>query len=82
MPDAPRTLSEKIWDRHVVHSGEGEPDLLYIDLHLVHEVTSPQAFDGLRMAGRPVWRVDSILAVPDHNAPTTDRAAGIADPVS
>ena len=52
----PKTLSEKIWDAHVVHSAAGEPDLLYIDLHLVHEVTSPQAFDGLRQAGRPAWR--------------------------
>ncbi len=66
-----RTLAEKIWDAHVVRSAEGEPDLLYIDLHLVHEVTSPQAFDGLRMAGRPVRRPDLTIATEDHNVPTT-----------
>ena len=82
MPDAPRTLSEKIWDRHVVHSGEGEPDLLYIDLHLVHEVTSPQAFDGLRMAGRTVRRPDLTIATEDHNVPTADIDQPIADPIS
>ncbi len=65
-----RTLAEKVWDAHVVHSAEGEPDLLYIDLHLVHEVTSPQAFDGLRQAGRPVRRPDLTLATEDHNVPT------------
>jgi len=58
----PRTLAEKVWDDHVVRSADGEPDLLYIDLHLLHEVTSPQAFDGLRLAGRPVRRVDLTLA--------------------
>src|SRR5438128_1973555 len=67
-----RTLSEKVWDRHVVHSAEGEPDLLYIDLHLVHEVTSPQAFDGLRLAGRPVRRPELTVATMDHNVPTDD----------
>jgi 3-isopropylmalate/(R)-2-methylmalate dehydratase large subunit len=68
----PQTLSEKVWDRHVVRSAEGEPDLLYIDLHLVHEVTSPQAFDGLRLAGRRVRRPDLTLATMDHNVPTDD----------
>ncbi|MBV9381537.1 MAG: 3-isopropylmalate dehydratase large subunit [Streptosporangiaceae bacterium] len=67
----PRTLAEKIWDAHLVHSAEGEPDLLYIDLHLVHEVTSPQAFDGLRAAGRKVRRPDLTIATEDHNVPTT-----------
>ncbi len=66
-----RTLAEKIWDAHVVRSAEGEPDLLYIDLHLVHEVTSPQAFDGLRMASRKVRRPDLTIATEDHNVPTT-----------
>ena len=67
------TLAEKVWDRHVVRRGEGqEPDLLYIDLHLVHEVTSPQAFDGLRLAGRPVRRPDLTVATEDHNVPTVD----------
>jgi 3-isopropylmalate/(R)-2-methylmalate dehydratase large subunit len=77
----PSTLSEKVWDRHVVRTAEGEPDLLYIDLHLVHEVTSPQAFDGLRMAGRPVRRPDLTLATMDHNVPT-DGLANLRDPVS
>jgi 3-isopropylmalate/(R)-2-methylmalate dehydratase large subunit len=66
-----RTLAEKIWDAHVVRRAEGEPDLLYIDLHLVHEVTSPQAFDGLRLAHRKVWRPDLTVATEDHNVPTT-----------
>ncbi|MFY1655276.1 3-isopropylmalate dehydratase large subunit [Solwaraspora sp. WMMB762] len=74
-PTSPRTLAEKVWDAHVVRSAAGEPDLLYIDLHLLHEVTSPQAFDGLRMAGRPVRRTDLTLATEDHNTPT-----GYADP--
>ena len=65
-----RTLAEKIWDAHVVRSAEGEPDLLYIDLHLLHEVTSPQAFDGLREAGRKVRRPDLTIATEDHNVPT------------
>ncbi len=77
-----RTLVEKVWDDHVVRSAEGEPDLLYIDLHLVHEVTSPQAFDGLRQAGRPVRRTDLTLATEDHNTPTLDIDKPIADPVS
>jgi 3-isopropylmalate/(R)-2-methylmalate dehydratase large subunit len=71
MSSAPRTLAEKIWDAHVVRSEQGEPDLLYIDLHLVHEVTSPQAFDGLRAAGRKVRRPDLTIATEDHNVPTT-----------
>jgi 3-isopropylmalate/(R)-2-methylmalate dehydratase large subunit len=81
-PAAPRTLAEKVWDRHVVRSAEGEPDLLYIDLHLVHEVTSPQAFDGLRLAGRTVRRPDLTVATEDHNVPTTDIDVPIADPIS
>ena len=79
---APRTLSEKIWDAHVVHAAEGEPDLLFIDLHLVHEVTSPQAFDGLRLAGRTVRRPDLTVATADHNVPTTDIDKPVADPIS
>ncbi|TLW90847.1 3-isopropylmalate dehydratase large subunit [Saccharomonospora piscinae] len=78
-----RTLAEKVWDAHTVRRGEGaEPDLLYIDLHLVHEVTSPQAFDGLRLAGRPVRRPDLTIATEDHNVPTTGLDLPIADPVS
>ena len=68
----PQTLAEKVWERHVVHRADGEPDLLYVDLHLVHEVTSPQAFDGLRLHGRPVRRADLTVATMDHNVPTTD----------
>ncbi|HEU4527503.1 MAG TPA: 3-isopropylmalate dehydratase large subunit [Actinomycetota bacterium] len=75
----PSTLAEKVWDRHLVRRAEGEPDLLYVDLHLVHEVTSPQAFDGLRVAGRSVRRPDLTLATMDHNVPTV---AGPEDPVS
>ncbi|MGC0416796.1 3-isopropylmalate dehydratase large subunit [Embleya sp. AB8] len=77
-----RTLAEKVWDAHVVRRAEGEPDLLYIDLHLLHEVTSPQAFDGLRQAGRPVRRTDLTIATEDHNTPTLDIDKPIADPVS
>ena len=77
-----KTLSEKVWDAHVVRSTPGEPDLLYIDLHLIHEVTSPQAFDGLRLAGRRVRRPDLTLATEDHNVPTVDWDKPIADPVS
>ena len=77
-----RTLAEKVWHNHVVRSAEGEPDLLYIDLHLVHEVTSPQAFDGLRGADRPVRRPDLTVATEDHNIPTIDVDKPIADPVS
>jgi 3-isopropylmalate/(R)-2-methylmalate dehydratase large subunit len=78
----PRTLTEKIWDAHVVHSQAGEPDLLFIDLHLIHEVTSPQAFDGLRLAGRTVRRPDLTVATADHNVPTTDIDKPVADPIS
>jgi len=78
----PRTLYDKLWDAHVVHVEPDGTALIYIDRHLVHEVTSPQAFEGLRVAGRTPWRTTSILATPDHNVPTTDRAAGITDPVS
>ena len=77
-----KTLAEKVWDAHVVRRAEGEPDLLYIDLHLVHEVTSPQAFEGLRLAGRPVRRPDLTLATEDHNVPTIGIELPIADPVS
>ena len=79
---AARTLSEKIWESHVVHAADGEPDLLFIDLHLVHEVTSPQAFDGLRLAGRRVRHPELTVATADHNVPTTDIDKPVADPVS
>src|SRR4051812_16498405 len=75
-----KTLSEKVWDRHVVRAAEGEPTLLYIDLHLVHEVTSPQAFDGLRLNGRSVRRPDLTVATADHNVPTTP--GPVTDPIS
>jgi 3-isopropylmalate/(R)-2-methylmalate dehydratase large subunit len=78
----PRTLSEKVWDAHVVHHAHGEPDLLYVDLHLVHEVTSPQAFDGLRMSKRPVRRPDLTVATMDHNVPTQLLHQGVKDPIS
>jgi len=81
-PSEPRTLSEKVWDRHVVRATADEPDLLFIDLHLIHEVTSPQAFDGLRMAGRRVRHPDLTVATEDHNVPTADIDQPIADPVS
>lgn len=85
--DRPMTLAEKVWEEHVVVRGEGEgssrnPDLIYIDLHLVHEVTSPQAFDGLRLANRPVRRPDLTIATEDHNVPTVDIDKVIADPIS
>ena len=76
----PRTLAEKVWERHVVHRAEGEPDLLYVDLHLVHEVTSPQAFEGLRLTGRPVRRPDLTVGTMDHNVPTT--AGPVTDEIS
>ena len=79
---AAKTLYDKLWDAHVVRTAEDGTALLYIDRHLVHEVTSPQAFEGLRLAGRKPWRAETVMAVPDHNVPTTDRAKGIADPVS
>jgi 3-isopropylmalate/(R)-2-methylmalate dehydratase large subunit len=77
-----KTLYDKLWDRHLVRCEDDGTCLLYIDRHLVHEVTSPQAFEGLRLAGRQPWRADANLAVPDHNVPTTDRSEGIADPLS
>jgi 3-isopropylmalate/(R)-2-methylmalate dehydratase large subunit len=80
--NAPRTMFAKIWDEHVVHAEEGKPAILYIDLHLVHEVTSPQAFEGLRLAGRRVRRPDLTVATADHNVPTTDRSLPIVDPIS
>jgi 3-isopropylmalate/(R)-2-methylmalate dehydratase large subunit len=79
------TLYDKLWQSHVVHEESDKPDgmaLIYIDRHLVHEVTSPQAFEGLKLAGRKPWRLKSILAVADHNVPTTERAHGITDPIS
>jgi 3-isopropylmalate/(R)-2-methylmalate dehydratase large subunit len=79
---AAQTLPEKVWDRHLVRSADGEPDLLYIDLHLVHEVTSPQAFDGLRLAGRGVRRPELTVATMDHNVPTTPLQGPIEDPIS
>ena len=78
----PRTLFEKVWDDHVVRESPGEPALLYVDLHLVHEVTSPQAFDSLRLSGRPVRRPDLTMSTIDHGVPTKDRALGIKDPLS
>ena len=77
-----KTLYDKLWDRHVVRCAEDGTCLLYIDRQLVHEVTSPQAFEGLRLAGRQPWRTGANLAVPDHNVPTTDRSEGISDPLS
>ena len=77
-----KTLYDKLWDAHVVRDNGDGTSLIYIDRHLVHEVTSPQAFEGLRMAGRRVWRQDSVLAVPDHNVPTTDRNLPVADPAA
>src|SRR6267142_4811054 len=78
----PRTLFEKVWDSHVVRAAQNEPALLYIDLHLVHEVTSPQEFEGLRVANRKVRRPDLTIATIDHNVPTTDRSLPIADPIA
>jgi len=77
-----KTMAEKIWDAHVVHREEGEPDLLYIDLHLIHEVTSPQAFEGLRLAGRKVRRPDLTVATADHNVPTNPGVSEIEDPIA
>ncbi|BDD94742.1 3-isopropylmalate dehydratase large subunit [Pandoraea sp. XJJ-1] len=77
-----KTLYDKLWDAHVVHTEDDGTTLLYIDRHLLHEVTSPQAFEGLKLAQRPVWRLSANLAVSDHNVPTTDRTQGIADPIS
>ncbi len=78
----PRTMFDKIWDAHVVHEEQGKPTLLYVDLHLVHEVTSPQAFDGLRLAGRKVRRTDLTVATADHNTPTWDRSLPITDEIA
>ena len=80
--DRPKALVEKVWERHVVRKAEGEPDLLYVDLHMVHEVTSPQAFEGLRLAGRKVRRPDLTLATMDHNVPTTEIGLPIRDEIS
>src|SRR5205085_1588650 len=79
---APRTLFEKIWDAHVVREAPGEPTLLYIDLHLVHEVTSPQAFEGLRLSGRKVRRPDLTIATMDHNTPTWPLSQPVTDPIA
>lgn len=80
--NAPRSMFQKVWDNHVVHSEPGQQTMLYIDLHLVHEVTSPQAFEGLRIANRKVRQPGMTVATPDHNVPTTDRLLPIADPIS
>jgi len=77
-----RTLYDKLWDDHVVYEEEDGTAVLYIDRHLLHEVTSPQAFEGLQLAQRPLWRNSANLAVSDHNVPTTDRTMGISDPIS
>jgi len=77
-----RTLYDKLWDDHIIYSEEDGTATIYIDRQLLHEVTSPQAFEGLNMAGRPVWRISANLAVSDHNVPTTDRSEGISDPIS
>src|SRR5215207_7158242 len=82
MTSTAKTLSQKVWDRHVVRSAEGEPDILFIDLHLIHEVTTPQAFDGLRMHGRSVRRPDLTIATADHNVPTINIDQPIIDPIS
>lgn len=79
---APRTMFQKIWDSHIVHSEPNKQTILYVDLHLVHEVTSPQAFEGLRLAGRKVRRPERTIATPDHNVPTSNRNLPIADPIS
>ena len=78
----PKTLYDKLWDDHVVDQADETTAMIYIDRHLVHEVTSPQAFEGLKIAGRKPWRVSANLAVVDHNVPTTDRSQGIEDPTS
>src|SRR5881227_4000877 len=77
-----KTLAQKLWDAHVVRSAEGEPDLLFVDLHLVHEVTSPQAFEGLRLSGRKVRRPDLTFATADHNVPTDADRLVVKDPLS
>ncbi|MBR7059827.1 MAG: 3-isopropylmalate dehydratase large subunit, partial [Neisseriaceae bacterium] len=78
----PQTLYEKLWNAHIVRQEEDGTVLLYIDRHLVHEVTSPQAFEGLKIAGRKLWRKDSIVSTADHNTPTNDWDKGIQDPIS
>ncbi|WP_373813530.1 aconitase family protein, partial [Neisseria dentiae] len=78
----PQTLYDKLWNSHVVREEEDGTVLLYIDRHLVHEVTSPQAFEGLKMAGRKLWRIDSVVSTADHNTPTNDWDKGIQDPIS
>src|SRR3972149_6449793 len=78
----PLTLFDKVWNAHAVRESVSEPTLLYVDLHLIHEVTSPQAFEGLRLAGRKVRRPDLTVATVDHNVPTADRGLPIADPIS
>ena len=82
MSTKPLTMFEKIWNHHIVHAEEGKQTILYIDLQLVHEVTSPQAFEGLRMNHRQVRRTDKTFAVPDHNVPTTDRSLPIKDEIA
>ncbi|MGH8457541.1 MAG: aconitase family protein, partial [Stenotrophobium sp.] len=82
MTKTAKTLYDKLWDAHVVRDNGDGSALIYVDRHLVHEVTSPQAFDGLRLNGRQPWRLHANLAVADHNVPTTDRSKGIADPIS
>src|SRR5436853_4751542 len=82
MTTKPRTLFEKIWDEHVVHEEPGRQAILYVDLHLVHEVTSPQAFESLRLAGRKARRPERTLSTVDHNVPTTDRSLPILDAIS
>src|SRR5271166_1817235 len=82
MSNTPKTLFEKVWEQHVVVEPKGEPTILYIDLHLIHEVTSPQAFEGLRLAGRPVRRPDRAIATVDHNVPTTANRLVIADAIA
>ena len=77
-----QTLYDKLWNSHVVREEEDGTVLLYIDRHLVHEVTSPQAFEGLKMAGRKLWRIDSVVSTADHNTPTGDWDKGIQDPIS
>ena len=77
-----KTLYDKLWDDHHIHSYDKGYDLIYIDKHLIHEVTSPQAFEGLKKAERSIWRKKSIMAVPDHNVPTSMRENGIKDPIS
>ena len=81
-PNQKRTMFDKIWDAHVVHEETGRPSILYIDLHLIHEVTSPQAFEGLRFAGRSVRRTNLTVAVADHNVPTSNRNLPIKDELS